>query len=96
MLLATLDIRDIDGFLFDISKLAVKSRSATADTLRRFIGEADLYQEHIYMDLRKSVRPQDLARLVNKLVNLNGIIDVHLERIGCLDYSATKVTYDLN
>jgi len=91
-----LDLRDRDEFLFDISKLAVKSRSSTADSLRRFIGEADLYQEHIYMDFRKPVRPQDMTRLVDKLANLNGIIDVHLERIGCLDYSATKVTHDLN
>lgn len=85
-----------EEFPVDLTKLAVKSRSQTADTLRRFIGEADQYQEHIYMDLRKSIRPLDLARLVNKLANLNGIIDVHLERIGLLDYSATYVTHSLN
>jgi len=44
------------------------------------------------MDLRKSVPEEALGRLVNKLKHLNSIIDVHLERIGMLNYLPTLVS----
>jgi len=45
------------------------------------------------MDLRKFYGKDDLEHLVNKLKHLNRIVDVHLERIGCLNYLTTLVSH---
>ena len=78
VLLGTLELRD--SYLFDISKLAMKPQMKSQEgTVKSYIRDVNKYPDYICMDLRKFVSKDGLERLVNKLKNLNMIIDVHLE-----------------